>query len=1231
MRLRRVLPFFFLCVSAVWAQSDRGTITGTISDPAGAVVASASIEARNTETGVVSAVASSATGNYTIPQLPAGTYEITITVPGFKKFIRPGLIIQAAQTIRVDAALEVGNATESVTINAEAPLLKTESGELSQTIETKVMDALPLLVVGNDSSGIRNPYSVVALLPGAYFTPVATTFTTGHTVRINGGVTASETFLVDGMDGSNLMSQGINQQTAPGTDAIQEWTVQTSNYAAEFGQAGSSVMNVTMKSGTNSFHGSAYQYLQNEVLNAGQPFTLQPGSPNEHIRPQVRRYDYGLTMGGPVIIPKLYNGRNKTFFFFGWEQYLTTQVQLPAAESIPTPAYRNGDFSAAIAAAGNKNLGTDPLGRPIIANTIYDPASRQVAANGQIVTNPYPNNVIPKSSFDPVSLKIQSFMPLPFCGAGPPCNASGVLNNWQNTEPFDRDSEIPSIKLDHIISAKDKLSFYWSRTNTYSRTYYGPDGLPEPISYTFGGAIFTHRERLNYDHTISPTLLLHLGVGFDADDLGRPSVIQDYDICGQLGLCSGAFVRPITFPLIQGLSDPLAGGAGSALQPIGPLNRVDSLYQQFESIASLTWVKQNHTFKFGGELRNGGTYSQNFSYGQFTFSSGQTAMPYVVNTSSGSSVASIGANHIGFPYASFLLGAVDTANINPYSDIRYGKHQWGFYAQDSWKVTRKLTLDLGLRYDYSAYAYGDQYGRSPNFAPNLANPTAGGHPGAVEYQATCNCTFAKAYPWGFGPRLGMAYQVAPKTVFRGGFAVVYTGVGAGQPGSANANNPLGPASPGTPLMTWGQGVTVNGAPLTLSQIAWPNFSPGYYPIQGVIPGQGPQIYDPNANRPARQYQWSFSIQRELFPNLLLEASYIGNRGIWWPANNLTNYNFLSNSILSHYGLSLNNPADLATLLAPIGSAAAGRFQNQLPFANFPLTATVAQSLRPYPQFNTGLGLINAPLGDTWYESLQISANKRFSHNLLATFGFTWQKSLDTFGGTPDVQNLPLAKSVASLDQPLVARFSFNYTVPKWGPQKLSYLLSDWFLNGFAYYASGIPLTAPTANTSGYPAALASGTMSNLVFQGSQYQLRVPGQPLFLQDLNCHCFDPNTTFVLNPAAWTNPAPGQYGGAPYSSAFRGERRPVENVAVGRQFRYKERVSLNLRVEFQNILNRTYFNNPSLASPQTAAVCKLPTGANGGCTAGAPIISGFGSISTSSVPYQPRSGQLVAQFVF
>jgi hypothetical protein len=432
-------------------------------------------------------------------------------------------------------------------------------------------------------------------------------------------------------------------------------------------------------------------------------------------------------------------------------------------------------------------------------------------------------------------------------------------------------------------------------------------------------------------------------------------------------------------------------------------------------------------------------------------------------------------------------------------------------------------------------------------------------------------------------------------------------------------------------MTLGQGVTLNGSPLTAAQVAWPNYDSGFYPR--VLPGPAPQYYDQNAGRPARQYQYSLSVQREVARDIVVQASYIGNRGIWWPTylgSPMNNYNYLSSDILSKNGLSLNNPADLVTLLAPIGTAGAGRFQNRLPFAGFPLTANVAQSLRPFPQFTT-MSLVNAPLGDTWYNSLQLTANKRFSHGLQLDFAFTWSKAMDTFQGTPDVQDRGLAKGLSNLDQPLATRLGFTYTVPKWGPKGVSFAVRDWMFNGFIYYATGTPLAAPTANTTGYGTGLSQATIAAVTFQSASRQVRT-GQPLYLKDLNCHCFDPNNTFTLNPAAWTNPAPGQFGNQTYYGDFRGERRPTENLAIGRQFRIRERINLNIRAEFTNVFNRAYYNNPSLVNPQTAPVCKLPTGGNGACSQpGLQIVSGFGSINTATQAYPPRSGQLVAQFQF
>ncbi len=305
MRLTAVALSLCLTSGIVLAQTG-GTITGTIVDPAGAAVPDASVEARNTDTNARYPVASSNTGNYTLPTLPAGTYELDITKAGFKKFVQPALVVQNAQTIRVDATLEVGQASESVTVTAEATMLKTESGELSQTVATQTMDELPILQVGGDNSGVRNPYASAFMLPGALALGPNNN-SQGLTVHINGNPGASETALVDGMNNTNVMAQESQQENQPGQDAIAELTYQTSNYSAEYGQTGGTVVNMVMKSGTNDFHGSAYDYMQNAFLNAGEPFTNNGNG--QLSRPENTRNDYGFTVGGPI---RPFSGRSRT-------------------------------------------------------------------------------------------------------------------------------------------------------------------------------------------------------------------------------------------------------------------------------------------------------------------------------------------------------------------------------------------------------------------------------------------------------------------------------------------------------------------------------------------------------------------------------------------------------------------------------------------------------------------------------------------------------------------------------------------------------------------------------------------------------------------------------------------------------------------------------------------------------------------------------------------------------
>jgi hypothetical protein len=434
MRMRSGVIGVCLLLSAVGllAQSDRGTITGTVSDPAGAVVSGAPIQARNIQTGASYEGATSTTGNYSLAQLPAGQYEVNVTVQGFKKFTRAGLQVQVAQTVRIDIALEVGATSDSVTVTEAAPLLRTESGELSHNVSVNQMDELPILGIGAGqagSAGIRNPMAMVELIPGTLWSP-------NSVVRVNGAPNNSQSIRIEGQDATNTGLPGTPAQNQPSVDAIQEVAIQTSNYSAEFGQVGGGVFNITMRSGTNQFHGSAYDYFVNEIFNAGNPFTTNP---NGNPRAVARRNDYGFTAGGPVWIPRIYNGHDKTFFFFNFEQFRETQTANNQNQTVPTAAYRAGDFSAGIL-PNARVIGVDPVTKAnMLEGMIYDPNTTRTF-NGQQVRDQFPNNRILPGQFDPVAVKIQALFPNP---QGPFANA--LLSNYLKTYDLSRHTTIPSV------------------------------------------------------------------------------------------------------------------------------------------------------------------------------------------------------------------------------------------------------------------------------------------------------------------------------------------------------------------------------------------------------------------------------------------------------------------------------------------------------------------------------------------------------------------------------------------------------------------------------------------------------------------------------------------------------------------------------------------------------------------------------------------------------------------
>ncbi|MBV9508381.1 MAG: TonB-dependent receptor, partial [Acidobacteriia bacterium] len=757
MRLGRVVVFLVALAVLGFAQGERGTITGTVADPAGAVLANAAIEARHVETGTMYQTMSTATGNYTLSQLPVGTYEVTVSVPGFKRYLRNNLVVQVAAVVRADIELEVGALTESVTVNEAAPLLKTESGELSHNVQTTTMDTLPILGIGSSiagSAGIRNPQAVIYLIPGSYVQE-------NSNVRVNGAQGNTASYRVEGQDITNG-NQITQAQQQPSIDAIQEVTVQTSNFSAEYGQVGGGYLNYSMKSGTNQLHGSAYDYFVNEAFNAATPWV--------NTKPLARRNDYGFTLGGPVVIPKIYNGHDKTFFFFNWEQYRETQVISNLFLTVPTTAYRAGNFATALT---GRTLGTDPLGRPILEGAIYDASTQRAAPSGQLIRDQFPNNVIPASQLDPVALAIQKLIPLPATPA--------LINNLVLPFPSVRHTEIPAFKIDHTISARAKLSFYWNETKTdsaLSAQLSGADGLPGAITQAMGTYITAFVQRANFEYTITPTVLFHVGAGYLYNHFDDDPLVTNFNPEAEIGL-KGVPVNRI-FPYITGLCQSASTGynasgcAGTGgMKYMGTIqNRSPIKLEKPTGNTSLTWVRGNHTYKTGGEITINNNLSTLYTYTgtNLNFSTAETSLPYL-------QALTVGGGTPGFAYASFMLGAVDSLRTAPSESMHVGQHRIGAFLQDSWKITRKLTLDYGLRYDFQTYSKEDLSAPFAQFAPNIPNPSAGGEPGAVEFEGygpgRCNCSLAHNYPWAFAPRIGVAYQVIPKTVLRGGFAFVY--------------------------------------------------------------------------------------------------------------------------------------------------------------------------------------------------------------------------------------------------------------------------------------------------------------------------------------------------------------------------------------------------------------------------------------------------------------------------
>jgi hypothetical protein len=1176
------------------AQSDRGSLTGSLTDPSGAAVPAVPVVATNEATGVQSRTVTTADGYYTIPSLPAGSYSLTVQAPNYSKLIRNGITVSVSATVRVDLVLTVGSTSATVTVTEDAPLLKTENPQNDIVVTSQDINELPINMAG--VGAIRDPLAFAELAPG-------TTVGGWNDIHINGSPSSTFRVILDGQDSGSGLNPRVSDEEQPSVEALQEFALVQDSFPAEFGQTAGGIFNYTTKSGANKIHGSLYEYFENEALDAGQPFT--DNGNGGLVRPKVRQNDFGGSFGGPVWIPKVYNGHDKTFFFFNYEMYRDQVDTNNGFRSVPTAAERGGDFSSFLTGT---QIGTDPLGRPIMNGAIYDPATTRTV-NGQVVRDPFPDNQIPTSRYDPVAAKILALIPNPV--------NSQTIGNYPIIFPANKFQWIPSIKIDHALTSNIHLSGYYALTATDKDN--GGDGLPDPISARRYQVIRGTTVRINADDVITPTVVLHAGIGYQRYHNPDTTPITNYDQSSGLGL-PGALVGG--FPVITGSG----GGLAILGQPtnsnqylyLGPSNYQLYVLNKPTAVASVSWVKGNHDLKFGGEFKYESFLNRvaNQSVGNYSFDPQQTGLP----STNGQNLQ---GGFVGSSLVSFLLGNLNSEYIGNVAAPWFVRGSGGFYAQDTWKIRHNLTINYGLRYDLQQASHEQRF-RTTQFNPTIPNPSAGGLLGAAQFEGNgagrCNCTFEHNYKYSFGPRIGITYQAGPKTVFHAATGLFYAQQPSlNYPGSGNSLgfqwNTVTYNAPGYGLSA---AQLSNGVKYSAAELSATNFNPGIYPVAGQLNSLPPYNY-PTLGKAPRTIQTNVGMQYAISQSTTFEAAYVGTRGYWFEADDILSPDQLGQSQLDQYGLSLTSAADRALLASDISSPAVAARGFAAPYANFPSSASLAQALRPFPQFN-GVSVNGAMIGNYSYDSLQVKVSRRLSRGLWAQVSYTWSKDLGNVNGdggsgsAVPISEANLApksyKTYVGADVPQILSASYRYQIPTFGFGETGWkkiALHGWTTDAILIYQSGALFQGPSAQNG----------LTNITFAPGNFSNRVFGQPLFLHSVNKHDVDPATTQYLNPAAWSDPASGTYGvSKPYYGDLREPRYPNEQMGLGKNFGLGERATFSVRADFFNVFNR--YALPNLSGTSNA----LQT-------------SQFGvigtNISSAGSNYPPRSGEIVARIQF
>ena len=717
---------------------------GAVTDASGAAIPSARITITNTGTQAAVSTVSGETGAFAVPNIPIGIYTVKVEHEGFSSEVRSNITVNASATVRVDAQLRLGETKTTVEVQANAAQLQTSDAKTSATVTNQMVDQLPLVVGGT----LRSPFDLAAL------TPEAKNLGGDNGFVLGGGQAAGYGTTLDGIstNTARALQQSWVSSNSPSLEAVTEFTVDTNGFKAEYGHASGGVMTFSSKSGTNEFHGSAYEFLRNNDFDANRFFSNAAGIP----RAIYKQSDFGGSVGGYIRIPKVYNGKNKSFFFFAYEGFRNRVGATSAATTVPTPEMYNGDFSKWV----NSSNQVVP---------IYDPTSQVVSANGTVTRSPFPNNQIPQSLFDPLSTKALSVFKSggdlkPNNGAAP-----GTFQYVQNNYLINSGTQVNpinkfSIKGDHIFNERDRISGYYGYDR--EKIVPGPDGpatLPGLYSNYNDLTQYSDVFRMSWDHTFGATKFNHFYAGGNNWRQNHDSP-QEYIGNWKDKLCLPN-VPDCNLNLLNLTFNNSYGGWGGPANN-GSENTVYAFNDDF------TWVKGAHTLKFGGmyQLTHYNGFGRQCVSGCAGFSYTETGRGGDTN------FATSGGN----AFASFLLGWADSGSLDT---IRFIGQQWPYFAgfaQDDWRVNSKLTLNIGLRWETQLPPTGLE-DRWADFSPTTPNPAADNRPGAVLFAGSGNGrvgtrTLADPYFHAFGPRLGFAYSLNDKTVIRGGVGISYAAI-----------------------------------------------------------------------------------------------------------------------------------------------------------------------------------------------------------------------------------------------------------------------------------------------------------------------------------------------------------------------------------------------------------------------------------------------------------------------